>query len=197
MTYGLRPIDDFLSDVASERVTPAGGTVTAVVGAAGASLCEMGCLHTAADDPATELVGVGEDLRRRRQRLLTLADADADAVEALLAAADDDARETRRAVGVPLAVAEACAAVVDGGVPVIEVGNRTVISDAVAGVTLAGAAVRASAFTVRTNLSGITDPAFAERVRDRVVVAERSATDASARAVAAATDRLGVEPPIT
>ncbi|WP_144900770.1 cyclodeaminase/cyclohydrolase family protein [Halobellus captivus] len=51
------PIGTFLDDVASERVTPAGGTVVAVSAAMGAALCEMACIHTVAargsdaDDP--------------------------------------------------------------------------------------------------------------------------------------------------
>lgn len=192
MTYGTRSIDDFLSAVASERVTPAGGTVAAVVGAAGAALCEMVCIH--ADDPATELAGVGEDLGRHRHRLRELADADADAVEAYRAATGDATRETRRAVGVPLAAAEACGAVVDAGATTVARGNESAVPDAVTGVTLAEAAMRASAFTVRANLRWVDDPDFEERIRGRVAAIERATGDAHDRALGAAADRLGLDP---
>ena len=85
-SYRTQPIDEFLSGIASRRVTPAGGSASAVSGAIGASLCEMVCLHTvekAGDDAVSqELVEAGETLRTQRDGLLTLADADA-AVERL------------------------------------------------------------------------------------------------------------------
>ena len=55
MTYDDAPIGEFLDDVASERVAPAGGTAAAITGATGAALCEMVCVHTMAagrDRPA-------------------------------------------------------------------------------------------------------------------------------------------------
>jgi hypothetical protein len=125
MTYADDSIDDFLSAVASESVTPAGGTTAAVVGATGAALCEMVCLHSS-----------------------DVADADADAVATLLAAQPtDDAGatpEAKRATGVPLAIAEACSAVLDHAPVVTEVGSPVAVPDAVTGAVLARAAVRAA-----------------------------------------------------
>jgi formiminotetrahydrofolate cyclodeaminase len=70
-----RAIDRFLDGIASENVTPAGGTATAVVGAIGVSLCEMVCIHADADGDATaDLTDVRDDLRRQRGHLLDLAE---------------------------------------------------------------------------------------------------------------------------
>lgn len=190
MNYGEQSIDGFLSGVASAQVTPAGGTAAAVVGATGASLCEMVCIHTidrgADPDAAAELAPVRDDLRWYRRRLLTLSDADADAVAALLAAlpSDDADSETKRATGVPLAVAEACAAVLDHATVVTAAGNRTAVPDAVTGAFLAHAAVRATAFTVRSNVDRIDDPAFVDEMRRRVAAVERAAERACDEAVA-------------
>lgn len=58
MTYDDAPIGEFLDNIASERVAPAGGTAAATTGAIGAALCEMVCVHTMAaagdgsDNPA-------------------------------------------------------------------------------------------------------------------------------------------------
>lgn len=58
MTYDDAPISEFLDDIASERVAPAGGTAAATTGAIGAALCEMVCVQTVAaegnepDNPA-------------------------------------------------------------------------------------------------------------------------------------------------
>ena len=173
MTDGERSIEAFLSAVASEEVTPAGGTAAAVGGATGAALCAMGCLHTvgaegANDSDAPDLPSIRDDLRWYRGRLIALADADADAdaVAALLAAHPDGiGTEHRRATGVPLAVAEACSAV------------------------LAHAAVRATVFTVRHNADRLSDDAFADEVVRRSAAVERDADRAHERAVTAAASR--------
>lgn len=197
MTYADRPIDDFLSAVASESVVPAGGTTAAVVGATGAALCEMVCLHTiGADDVDPDrddatLPSIRDDLRWYRERLLALADADADAVATLLAAqpADDATPEAKRATGVPLAVAEACAAVLDHAAVVTEAGTPVAVPDAVTGAFLARAAVRATAFTVRHNADRSADLAFADEMVRRAAAVERDAERACERAVAAAEAR--------
>lgn len=193
MNYREQSVDGFLSAVASTAVTPAGGTVAAIAGAAGASLCEMVCIHTVEREASTEgaagLDPVGDDLRRVRERLLTLADADAAAVETSLAAGSDDRTETRRATGVPLAVAEACLVVLDHATVVTEHGNRNAVPDAVAGAFLAHAALRASAFTVRNNLDRTDDASFAEEVRGRIAEVERAAESAASEALATAERR--------
>lgn len=206
MTYADDSIDDFLSAVASESVTPAGGTTAAVVGATGAALCEMVCLHTldagegdatdAADGAtATDLPSIRDDLRWYRGRLLSLADADADAVATLLAARPTDGAGTgsttaaKRATGVPLAVAEACSAVLDHAAVVTEAGSPVAVPDAVTGAVLVRAAVRATAFTVRHNADRSADPDFADEVVRRVAAVERDAERACERAVAAADTR--------
>ncbi|WP_338742414.1 cyclodeaminase/cyclohydrolase family protein [Haloplanus salilacus] len=202
MTYADDSIDDFLSAVASESVTPAGGTTAAVVGATGAALCEMVCLHTLdahgngePRDGTTEadLPSIRDDLRWYRGRLLALADSDADAVATLLAAQPTDCAgatpEAKRATGVPLAIAEACSAVLDHAATVTEVGTPVAVPDAVTGAFLARAAVRATAFTVRHNADRSADPAFADGMVRRAAAVERDAERACERVVATAEAR--------
>ena len=123
MTYDDAPIGEFLDDIASERVAPAGGTAAATTGAIGAALCEMVCVHTMAaeedgsDNPAgathvqrvestpdqdhaassrdrePSFPEVRAGLRRRRKALLALADRDGAVVEKLFGA--DSASSTR------------------------------------------------------------------------------------------------------
>lgn len=199
MTYGERSIESFLSAVASEEVTPAGGTVAAVVGATGVALCEMGCLHTVdaeERDPirngatGADLPSISDDLRWYRGRLLALADADADAVAALLAAHPDGTdAESKRATGVPLAVAEACSAVLDHATVVVDVGNPAAVPDVLTGAFLADAAVRASVYTVRHNADGAADPDFADTAIRRAAAVERDAERACDRVRAVAETR--------
>jgi len=187
MDYAERSIREFLDAVASERVTPAGGSATAVVGATGAALCEMVCVHTqeSGDRDATgesaDLATLREEFRTQRDQLLALADADAAAVDALLAARDDGAAattEAKRATGVPLRVAEVCVAVLEGAPVVVDAGTPNAVPDAVTGATLAHGALRASLVTVRTNLDGFDDGPFVAETEERLTTLDRAGDEA-------------------
>lgn len=194
MEYAEQSITAFLDGVASETVTPAGGAAAAVVGATGAALCEMVCVHTLRadecdDGTATDLATLRDDLHAVRDQLLALADADGAAVDALLSARDADApatTEAKRATAVPLAVAEACLAVVEGSTVVVEAGTPRAVPDAVTGATLAHAASRASLSTVRANLAGIDEQSFVEEMQRRAAAVERAGDEAYDEATALA-----------
>ena len=184
MDYRTRSLDQFLDDIASTAVTPAGGTAAAVVGATGAALCEMVCLHTldrgeCSADVAAELRDAQEDLQELRSRLLTLGETDAAAVDDLLAALPDDdpSAELKRATGVPLTIAEACLAVVEVGTVATVEGNENARPDAVTGRLLAQSAMRATVFTARVNLARIDDQSFAAEVSRRLDDLERAAAE--------------------
>ncbi|MFB6184337.1 MAG: cyclodeaminase/cyclohydrolase family protein [Haloarculaceae archaeon] len=187
MIYREQSIDDFLDAVAGRRVTPAGGSATAVVGATGASLCEMVCTHTIEydDHEETDLSEVREELHTLRTRLLDLADRDAEAVDALLAASDDDLPAAeKRATGVPLTIAEACLTVLEDAVVVTARGTPNAVPDAGTGAYLARGALDASLFTVRYNTSDIDDPSFVADMEERTDAVETAATDAFEQVVA-------------
>jgi len=192
----MQPIGEFLAGIASSRVTPAGGSGTAIVGAVGASLCEMASIHTvekAGDESVPpELLGAGETLETQRERLLTLADADADVVDALFGSGDNQADErlVKRAIGIPLTIARACLTVIEAAEAVAETGTRTALPDAATGVMLARAALQASVFTVRTNLDAVSDQSFVERIERRTAEIERSAEEHAERALESINRRL-------
>lgn len=164
MGYESQPLAAFLADVASTDVAPAGGTAGAVVGAIGTACVEMVCIHLRAADVATDadLAARRGDLERCRGRLLELAEADADVVEALFAAADDggDPATVKRAVGVPLSVAETSADALESATVVAGAADRPVVADAGAGAYFLRAALEAAVFTVRRNLETVEDDTF-------------------------------------
>lgn len=181
MSYRDQHIGAFLDDVASRRVTPAGGTAAAIVAATGTALCEMACIHTIGKeeyaDVAEELADVREELERQRETLLDLADRDAEAVDELLAAVGDEAtqRAAKKAIGVPLSIAEACLTVLECATQVTEKGTRNAVADADAGVLIAHSALRSCVYIVRTNLDRIADDAFVTKTERRTADVERSA----------------------
>ncbi|PSP60091.1 formimidoyltetrahydrofolate cyclodeaminase [Halobacteriales archaeon QH_7_66_37] len=195
-SYRTQPIEKFLSGIASRRVTPAGGSASAVSGAIGASLCEMVCLHTvekAGDDAVSqELVEAGETLRTQRDGLLTLADADAAVVDGLFGANGDqrDEQQLKRAIGIPLTIARACLTVVESAEVVANISTRTALADAATGVMLARAALQASLFTARSNLDAVPDQSFVDGIGRRTTGIERTAEENAERVLQTINRRL-------
>lgn len=189
MNYSAQTLDEFLSETASKRVAPAGGTATAVVGAIGSSLCEMACIHTvenADDGPAqTTLVDVGHDLRRQRGHLLELADADGRIVDELFShtAGDVDQTDVKRSIGVPLTIADACLHVLELAVDVTGKADRNAVADAGTGVILTRSALRAALVTVRSNVGQVGDASFVEDVERDVDAIENGGDEAFGRAM--------------
>jgi formiminotetrahydrofolate cyclodeaminase len=184
MDYRTPTINEFLARIASENVTPAGGTAAAVVGAIGTSLCEMVCVHTVEHDEyasvAADMVDIREELRRQREHLLDLAETDATVVDELFSTTADEAKQSdiKRSIGVPLTIADACGTVLDLAIEITSKGNRNALPDAGTGVYLVHAALRASVFTVRSNLDQVSDQSFIDEVEQRIVEIESRADDA-------------------
>ena len=187
MDYRTATIDEFLASIASENVSPAGGTAAAVAGAIGTSLCEMVCIHTTEHEEyasaAADMAEIRDELRRQREHLLDLATRDATVVDELFSTTTDgtDQSAIKRSVGVPLAIAVACGTVLDLAVEITARGNRNALPDAGTGVFLVRAALRASAFTVRENLDHVTDQSFRDDVEQRITRVESRADDAHER----------------
>lgn len=204
MTLAEDPFSDMLDGVASENVTPSGGAVTALVGAAGASLCEMVCIHTVArEDGETDLEAVGERLQSHRRRLLGLADEDAAAVERVQSAfrssgterEDVPSREAAltQATDLPLETASVCLAVLEEARAVTENGTATAAADALTGLFLAHAALRAAVWTARANLALLDDDAVVSERAERLSDLEAAGQAAFDRASTAARERC--QPP--
>ncbi|WP_336037613.1 cyclodeaminase/cyclohydrolase family protein [Halobacterium yunchengense] len=172
MNVDALTLAEFLDGIASERVTPAGGSATAVVGAVGASLCEMACIHADArdGDAATAMGDARETLAGQRERLLALADADAAVVDELFgreAEGPGGDAAAKRALGVPLATAEAALTVLEAAVVVTEDGVGPAAADAAIGAHHARAALDASVFTVRSNEGLVADDDYVDEVTAR------------------------------
>jgi len=175
-------IGEFLDGVASREVTPSGGAVAAVGGAAGAALCEMTCIHTlaAADADDTALRDARDDLADLRAQLLTLADEDAaavDGVQAAFEAADsvgEDAVQeaAERATESPLGTAEACRDVLECATVATDAGAPNAVPDAATGGSLAHAGLRAGVWTARSNLGLLEDDAFVADAEERAAALE-------------------------
>jgi formiminotetrahydrofolate cyclodeaminase len=187
-------IGGWLEALASEQATPGGGAVAAIAAAAGAGLVAMvGRLtlgkekYASAEPRMREIV---EECDRERTDLLAMADRDAEAFDAVMAAyrmaKDTDEEKHARlqalqaglegAAEVPLMVARRAVYVMGLAEEVTAVGNPNAASDGLSGAAVLFAATLAALANVRINAFAFVDPTRKDelledcgRLRDRAI----------------------------
>ena len=168
-----RPVRGFLDQLAARTPTPGGGGAAAVTGAMAAGLVAMAARFSARQLPeAADLADQADELRRRAA---DLADLDAQAYTAVLAALRLPAEAGQRrealegAAVVPLEIAEIGARVGQLAVRVAEAGNPNLRGDAVTGAVLAAASARSAACLVDINVRlGGLEPELSRRAAQAV-----------------------------
>jgi formiminotetrahydrofolate cyclodeaminase len=133
MTTAESTVAAFVQALGGARPTPASGSGAAVAGAIGAGLTELAARVSGDEETAARLHALAT-------RLLELADEDAEAYSAFMATRSAEAR--RRTIDVPLAIAEAAAAVRALAAELVPRVKQSVVGDAEAGGELAAAAER-------------------------------------------------------
>ncbi len=169
------PVGRFLDALSATTPDPSGGAVAALAVTLAAGLCMMTAGLSARR--LLEAPQLAEQARLLRDRAAPLAQADAEAYRAVLAAlrARDTAATSppqiaaalSQACVVPMEVAEIGAEVAAVAAAIASGGNPNVRGDAVTAALLAAAGSRAAAALVRINLAGAEDddrPARAEHV---------------------------------
>jgi formiminotetrahydrofolate cyclodeaminase len=173
-----RSLADVLDELAAPMPTPGGGTASAIVGAIGVSLLMMVAglarTRTNTDEEKASQASARQALASIRDRLQQLADEDARAFNAVMAAyrlpkgSDEEQASRTRAVqaalasaaAVPLDTLRACAEAMTEAEGVARSGNPSAASDVRVALELVEAAAAGAAANVRVNLERITDAAF-------------------------------------
>jgi glutamate formiminotransferase/formiminotetrahydrofolate cyclodeaminase len=163
-------LSEFLDQVAADKPTPGGGSVSALAGSLAAALGSMVAGLTLGRkkyaEVADEMSGIRTRLEAARGELLRLVEEDSRAYEQMVLArklpegSDREAaarskairESTDRAIEVPLSVARWAAQVLDDLETVAAKGNVNAISDAGVAALLAHAAFRGAGYNVRINL---------------------------------------------
>ncbi len=172
------PLADVLDRIARPTPAPGGGAAAAIAGALGASVGAMvaSLPHTRHDTPdeRTRLDLAARDLSAHRVVLARLADDDAAAVTALMAAirrpkGTPEELESRRrgiaeavreATRVPLEISRVCSEALERTREVAAAGARVATSDVFVAVGLLKAAADGAASNVRANINGLPDETF-------------------------------------
>ena len=179
-------LEEFTASLSAGTPTPGGGSAAALSGALSASLLQMVSDLTIGREPYKAHDASVRAIRQKaeglRKDLLALVDRDAEAYDGVIRAirlpkGSETEKEARAAAlsranlfatETPLAVADACAALMSMAVELAHKGNPNAVSDVGTAALLAYAGLRAGILNVRTNLKGIGDAEPAAKARDRV-----------------------------
>jgi glutamate formiminotransferase/formiminotetrahydrofolate cyclodeaminase len=172
-----RTVKAFVEETASESPAPGGGSVSALVGALGASLAAMVANLSSHkrgwDDRWEEFSGWAEKGKAHWTRLLQLVDDDTAAFNELMASfglpqgseGDKAVRKeaiqaaTRKAIEVPLAVMEEALASMEVIKAMAEIGMEASVSDAGVAALCARTAVMGAHLNVKINAKGLSEEA--------------------------------------
>ncbi|WP_160148818.1 cyclodeaminase/cyclohydrolase family protein [Amycolatopsis alkalitolerans] len=180
----------FLSAIAAKQPAPGGGAAAAMTAATAAGLTAMAARYS--EDVLRDAVDLAREADRLRDRVIRLADADAEAYRAVLEAyalpRTDDLEERRErirsalqwAAEVPLEIADIAASVVKLAARLAEGGNAHLRGDAFTAVCLAEAAVRSAATLVQINAK---TGKLGDELVDGAECLVRLAADSAGRAV--------------
>lgn len=188
-------VAELLRQTALGTPVPGGGSLSAMVAAAGAALARMVAGLTAGrkqfDAVTPEMNELAETAQRLQADLLADMDRDAEAYTAVMTAfrlprvtTEEKTHRTeaiqhaiREAARVPLAVAEKALAVMTLAGTAVRHGNPNAMSDGAVGAMLARAALQGALFNVRINLRDIQDKAFTTRLRTRATTLDTRARE--------------------
>ena len=202
-----RTVGGFLDELASQDPTPGGGSTAAVAAAAGASLVAMVGRLTVGkrkyEEVEARMRSVVDEADAARQELLALADRDAEAFDAVMAAyrlpKETDEQAAARSAAIqggllaaaelPLSVARRAVALMDLAREVTETGNANAASDGAAGAALLFAGAQGALRNVEINVAGMEDPR-AEPVRVEAADLDRQSRDLLDAATAAFRGRV-------
>lgn len=169
--YRTQPLETFLAELAARTPTPGGGGASAIGGALGAGLAGMSAAFTSGERYRKQEAAALK-LRKRfdelRERLLQLAEEDARAYEAWMAARrlpkDDPkalavrakavAKAQEQATRVPEEILKRCAEALAAAAKLTPVCNPNLVADVASGAYLLEAAARGVCLQVAGNLDG-------------------------------------------
>ena len=175
---------DFLDEVSSKSPAPGGGSVSALLGSSGASLCSMVASLTYYKkdffDLRDEMNDLGKKAQLIKDKLAELVDEDTSAYNAIIdsnkmpAKTEEEAKikdislknANERAFKVPFIIASLCTDVVDLCIPLSLKGNPNSVSDIGVAVESAYAGFKGASLNVLINMPGIDNKNLRNRISE-------------------------------
>ena len=193
------PFKDLCELTASDSPAPGGGSVSALVGALGASLSEMVASLTIGkkgyEDAVPEMKEAAQKLKTLRVKLLDLAQEDTKSFNLFMDAlslpksTDEEKAARKKAMQealkkaslTPLEVAKTAAEVVPLASLMALRGNQNAVTDALVSAMCARTCVLGALLNVEINLKSIKDEAFVKDAQETVLLLRENAIQAEAR----------------
>jgi glutamate formiminotransferase/formiminotetrahydrofolate cyclodeaminase len=202
-------LDAFADETASESPAPGGGSISAYVGALGASLATMVANLSSHkkgwDERWEEFSNWAEKGQQYKDELLRLVDADTKAFNQIMTAfsmpkATEEEKKTRThaiqqatkfAIDIPFKVMQAAHDSMQVIRAMAEIGNPNSVSDAGVGALCARSAVMGAFMNVRINASGYDDKNFVNDIIARGKAIEESAMQQEAEILKIVNEKIG------
>lgn len=188
-------INEFAAKMASDDVPPGGGSAAAMYGLMATALLEMAVNYSLKSPKLAEhyevLIVKQADLSRLHIELTILIDRDALALRALLATAGmpeltPEAKQVRavalqkalkQAAEVPLETARACLEVIEIGKAIVDLVDKMVVSDLMAGAAAAHAGIIGGLLSTAINLSEIHDDTLVSGLKGQIYLLRTAADE--------------------
>ncbi|MBM3211488.1 cyclodeaminase/cyclohydrolase family protein, partial [Candidatus Poribacteria bacterium] len=184
--YIDEPLKKYLDEAASGAPTPGGGSVAALAGALGAALTSMVCNFTVGKkkykDVEAEVAKILSEAEELRAKLLELMVEDTrvygkvseaysmpnNSPEEKEARSEAIQKALKVAMKAPLEAALCCHRILKLNEPLVEKGNKNLISDVGVAILLAESAMRSAILNVEINLSYIKDENLRHETRGKL-----------------------------
>ncbi len=209
--YIDEPLKKYLDEAASGASTPGGGSVAALAGALGAALTSMVCNFTVGKkkykDVEAEVAEILSEADELRGKLLELMVEDTqvygqvstaykmpkDTTEQKEARTEAIQNALKAAMGAPLKAAVCCYRILKLNEPLLEKGNKNLISDVGVAVLLAESAMRSAIMNVEINLSYIKDEKLCQETREKLRPLMAEATELRTKIYEKVNEAIGAE----
>ena len=208
MGYQTESVWKYVSDAASGNPTPGGGSVSALAGALAASMSEMAANFTAGkeeyDDVEEEISRALSELKRARQKLLALMEADIEAYQdvddAMKMPKDTEEQKQERsekleealqeAAKVPLNIMRQCRKAAALTEQLSRIANPNLITDVGVAAELCGAACRAARLNVEINLKYMNDDEVRDELQSEMELLSEETTESCEAATTEVKERF-------
>lgn len=179
-------IKDFLTDTASDKPAPGGGSVAALCGALGAALGTMVCNLTIGrekyQDSEAEFKNIKPDLEDNLKKLQNLIDDDTNAFNDVMTAfkLPKDTEEQKavrseaiqqgykKAISVPLETAHTALKTLSFMEFIATKGNQNAITDGAVGALASETAIKGALLNVKINLTSIKDQNYVQNTQKTI-----------------------------
>jgi formiminotetrahydrofolate cyclodeaminase len=187
-SYLKAAVDEYLRELSGRKIVPGGGSAAALTASLGAGLNLMVINYskTGGHEKESPLGALAAEQEKSMEKLSALIDTDCRAFAGLmqaLSSGKDAQEEYKAAAGAPMDICKECFVSVKIAASLLEIGNKSLITDVGCAAAVLEGAFRAAALNVEINLKKIEDPAFVEDLKSELCRMEKDITGTAGKTI--------------